>query len=123
MVFFSHWNLTGKELKYRVRLKNTTSNDITVTRTAIGFSTGWEPAPTVESYYAAINTPISISGNGFAWLTPEYSIASNQPFNGMVKFVTNGTVEVILYAYHDATKILGTEVVYPYSRPKAFTFR
>lgn len=117
-IFFSHWNRTGATLKYRVHIYNPSTTNVTVTRTNCGFSSGWsDPGKTVRDFYTTNSTTIPVPGTGShsAWLTDEYSIASEQPFNGMIRFSANSSVIITLYAYQSASSIDGNEVVYPYS--------
>ncbi|MCI8554823.1 MAG: hypothetical protein HFJ80_07770 [Clostridiales bacterium] len=115
-VFFSHWNRSGETLKYRVHLYNMSAGTATVQRTNIGYSSGWaDPGKTVKDFFQSSSTNITIPQGGSAWLTPEYSIASGQPFNGLIRFNTDRAIIVTIYMYRNVSAVDGYEVVYPYS--------
>ena len=114
-IFFSHWNRSGDTLKYRVQIYNMSAGSVTITRSNCGFSSGWgDPGETVKEFYNSSSTSFSIDQGKSKWLTDEYSIASEQPFNGMIRFSTTKAVIVTLYAYRSISAIDGTEQVYPY---------
>lgn len=53
-IFFSHWNRTGKTLKYRIHLYNMSASTATVVRSKCGFSSGWTtPATAVTQFFAS----------------------------------------------------------------------
>lgn len=116
LLFFSHWNRTGNTLKYRIRIYNPTANSCTVTRSNIGFSSGWNPGPTVTNYYTSSSTIFNLAANAWTWLTDEYTIASAQPFNGMIKITTTTKLSIALYAYYNSSSIdSGTKTNFPYN--------
>lgn len=115
MIAFSHWNRTGHTLKYRIRIYNPTTSTSTVTRSNIGYATGWDSVTTVENYYTTSNTTYTLAASTWTWLTNEYSISSGQPFNGMIKISTTTQLSIAVYAYYNASTIdSGTKTAFPY---------
>ena len=115
-IFFSHYNQSGQTIKYRVHVYNMSSGSTDVQVSNIGFSSGWsDPGKTVRDFFNTSGSQMTLAQGASGWLSPEYTIASGQPFSGMIRFNCSQAVIVTLYMYYDAGAIDGYEVVYPYS--------
>lgn len=114
-VFFSHWNRSGSAIKYRIHVFNMSVGSTTVNVSNIGFSSGWsDPGETVKQFFTTSGNQMTLAQGASGWLSPEYTIANNQPFNGLIRFTCSQAVIVTVYMYHDVSAIDGYEVVYPY---------
>ena len=115
-VFFSHWNRSGRTIKYRVHVFNMSVGDTDVQVSNIGYSSGWsDPGKTVKDFFSNSGSQMTLAQGASGWLSPEYTIANNQPFNGLIRFTCSQAVIVTIYMYYDVSAVDGYEVVYPYS--------
>ena len=113
-IFYSHWNKTGKTLRYRIQLKNNNSSVATVTRSNVGACTGWDGTIAVKNFFASSSKTISVPAKGTAWLIDELVVSNGQPFTGMVRFSTNRSVVVTVIAYESSSKINNATKPFPY---------
>ncbi|MFB2020736.1 hypothetical protein ACEVJL_04540 [Pseudoflavonifractor sp. P01025] len=114
-VFFSHTNYTGKTLKIRVHIFNPNSSTVTVKRTNMGMSSGYNnAADTVINYFNSATKQFTLAKNGSAWLTDECAVPNGQPASGMIRFESDKVIIVTVYAYLNLSSVDGTETTYPY---------
>ena len=87
-IFYSHTNHLKKAFKFRIHIYNCSASSVTVKRTNVGHSSGWDTAAEpIKEYFKGGTKTFTLASGGSAWLTDEYYIdvpTDMLPFSGMV---------------------------------------
>jgi len=119
-IFYSHTNHLKKAFKFRIHIYNCSASSVTVKRTNVGHSSGWDTAAEpIKEYFKGGTKTFTLASGGSAWLTDEYYIdvpTDMLPFSGMVHLNASNNIIVTEYAYFNVSAVKGTETEFPFNK-------